>query len=763
MKRFILFLQLVVFCFLFRGLASGQDSAWRFNFRGALPQWKDGLPVGNGQIGAQSWGTGRQLFLTLDRGDVWDLRYEPNRNPRFTYAHLRELVREGNHEGLQAEMSPDISPTADETPFHLGMGRLEIDLPEDTTVERAELDMHRAEVRWDLIVGGRPVRFRVFACAGANVIVATLDGDLREAPKISFTTTPEMQPERATKLGYKQPTRGDEQGVHWVVQPIPESGKAAVVWRTDAPRPGHWEFLLTIPSQHEADTVQAGRATLEAAERIGLVGLLAGHREWWRARWARSSVHLPSPDLERLWINGIYKLASSSHGSVPANLQGLWAADEAFPAPWRGDYHCDMNVQETYWLAYSSNQLDLAAPLNRWLLDVLAPEAERFTKRFFGVEGLMASAMYDVRGRGIGGIRENWATAEYWLGGGGWLAQHLWWYYRYSMDKDFLRRAYPFMKQCLQFYEGILEKGEDGRLHIPLSISPEYFGNELEAWTPDPTADLSIVRNLTRYCIAAADALGVDEADRARWKLLETNLAPYPARAQAAGQTLSGPLMVPLGLKIQPNTDYSHSHRHPIHLFPIFPGGDLSVEGSAADRALIDHSIHNWILQGTGEWTGWSFPYGSMIASRVRNSNQALNYLEIYAKAFIWPNGFHVNGDYKRFGFTWIDYQPFTMEAECGFTAAVNEMLLQSWGGKIRIFPAVPDEWRNVSFKNLRAEGGVLVSGAILHGKIVSATIESEKGGDVKVEWPMGSIAPGQAFEVRTFRLKPGEQVELLP
>ncbi len=750
MKRLALKTQLLIVLALLshNPLAGGQKAAWLFSFKGPLPRWQDGLPIGNGRIGAQSWGTGPNLFLTLDRSDVWDLRYQLNPNADFNYAHLRELVRERRGDLIQNQLSPDVSPTADQTPYHLAIGRLRIELPENTTVEWAELDMVQAEVRWGLRIGGEPAIFRAFACATENVIVATLRGLRDYRPKVSLQALTEIQTNLAAKLGYAKATHGEDGGTMWVIQAVPESGKVATVWKADSTR-GEWQLFLTILPQDDPDPLANARRTLEAARRRGVASLQAEHRAWWQERWMRSSVRLPDEELERLWINGIYKLASSSHLSAPANLQGLWPPDGEFP-PWRGDYHCDMNVQQTYWPAYSSNQLDLAEPLNRWLLETASPQAEALTKRFFGVDGLWMGGAYDVRGRLLGG-KSNWFTVQYWLGGGGWLAQYIWWYYRYSMDEEFLRRrGYPFMKKCMQFYENILERGGDSRLHVPLSYSPEYFSNDLKSWTPDPTGDLSIIRNLARYCIDAAKVLDSDEADRKRWETLLADLTPYPVSGAS-------------GLKVQPDSEYDRSHRHPMHLFPIFPGEDLTIEGSETDRALIDRSIHNWIFRGTGEWTGWSFPYGSLIASRLRRANQALNLLEIYAKAFIWPNGFHVNGDYKRLGFSLYDYEPFTLEAECGFTAAVNEMLLQSWGGRVRVFPSIPEGWADVSFHNLRAQGGALVSAEMRHGEIVSATIESEKGGEVRVVWPPGYVAPGQPFEERVFKLAPGERKELIP
>jgi alpha-L-fucosidase 2 len=764
-------LAILMFC-LHGALAADPGSAWSFNFKGPLPRWKDGLPIGNGRIGAQSWGAGPQLFLTLDRSDVWDLRYQPNQDARFNYGHLRELVRQRRRDLIQQDLSPDVTPTADQTPYHLAIGRLRIDLPERTTVERTDLDMRRAEVRWSLRINGKPAVFRAFACATENVIVLTLEGLGNYKPKVSLQELPAIQEELARKLGYQKATHGEEGNYAWVVQPIPDSGKVATAWRTSA-RPDAWQLLLTITPQDDSDPLASARRTLDKAQHLGVAGLRAEHRAWWKERWERSSVLLPDAELQRLWINGIYKLASSSRLSVPTNLQGLWPPDGEYP-PWRGDYHCDMNVQQTYWAAYTSNQLDLAEPLNRWLLETVGPKAEILTKRFFGVDGLWMGTAYDARGRLLGG-KSNWLTAQYWLGGGGWMSQYLWWYYRYSMDEQFLRSsAYPFMKKCLWFYENILEKGQDGRLHIPLSYSPEYFSNDLEGWTQDPTCDLSIIRNLAQYTIAAAKVLHVDEADQARWQALVGEMGSRPAdssrvgkqaavESPASGSLAAYPVSARYGLEVQPNVEYDRSHRHPMHLFPIFPGEDLTIEGSAADRALINRTIHNWILRGTGEWTGWSYPYGSLVASRVRRSNQALNLLQIYAKAFIWPNGFHVNGDYKRYGFSSYDYQPFTVEAECGFTAAVNEMLLQSWGERLRIFPSVPDDWKDVSFDNLRAQGGVIVSAEMRQGKITSAAITSEKGGDVRVVWPLGYVAPDQAVEERVFRLAAGERRQLIP
>ena len=722
--------------------SSALASPWEFHFDGPLLQWKNGLPLGNGRIGVQVWGTGPVLYLTLDRSDVWDLRYQENHGATYNWKRLRELVREGKPAEIQKEMPATVGATNELTPTRVSIGRLRLALPPSTVVESADLDMRGAEARLRLLVNGQVAHYRAVACADPSVILVTLDGAKGWSPEVKLETLGELNSKTfgnsklTARLGYPKAEQESEGEYGWARQSIGSSGAVTVVWR--AWQEGDsWALLLTIPRQDDAKAFDTGRSILEEARARGVERLLREHHEWWARRWARSSVAIPDPELQRLWINGLYKLASSSYEGVPTNLQGLWPPDGVIP-PWRGDYHFDMNVQMTYWPAYSSNQLDLVEPLNRWLFEDVMPVSEELTRRFFGVDGLWIGGAVDVKGRLLGCEGECWDTVQYWLGSGAWLAQHVWWYYSYGQDREYLRtQGYPFLKKAARFFENILEEGSDGKLHVPLSTSPEYYGNDLKAWTPDPTCDLSLVRNLLRYARAAAAALGVDADKQELWLSFEKRLAPYPVG--------------PGGLKVQPNSDYSHSHVLPMHLFPIFPGGDLNVEGSPEDHELIDRSLTEWVIRGTGEWNGYSFPYGSLIASRVGRANHALQLLEAYRDAYVWPNGFHVNGDYKRTGRSYFD-EEFTVEAECGFTAAVNEMLLQGWGGRLRIFPAVAEKWQDVSFHNLRAEGGFLVSAEMRRGEVISATVEAEKGGEVQAVWPGGSatvkLAPGERREI---------------
>ncbi len=182
------------------------------------------------------WGTGPDLYLTLDRGDIWDLRYQPNTRPTFTYSHLQELVRERRHGLIQQQMTSDVGPMADIVPTRLSMGRLKISLPSDTQVERATLDMQHGEVRWLLSVHGKPVHYRVLASINPDVILVTLDGVEGWEPEVSFYPIGALDPAVAGKLGYPKPDSGTSGRFSWSTQSLLSSGAVTTAWTAERKR-----------------------------------------------------------------------------------------------------------------------------------------------------------------------------------------------------------------------------------------------------------------------------------------------------------------------------------------------------------------------------------------------------------------------------------------------------------------------------------------------------------------------------------------------
>ena len=110
--------------------------------------------------------------------------------------------------------------------------------------------------------------------------------------------------------------------------------------------------------------------------------------------------------------------------------------------------------------------------------------------------------------------------------------------------------------------------------------------------------------------------------------------------------------------------------------------------------------------------------------------------LKKFATNFVSSNSFHLNGDQKGGQYADATYRPFTLEGNFAFAQGIHEMLLQSHKNFIEVFPAIPKEWKNVSFKTLRAEGAFLISAKKENGVATEVKIKSEVGGILRIKLP---------------------------
>lgn len=275
------------------------------------------------------------------------------------------------------------------------------------------------------------------------------------------------------------------------------------------------------------------------------------------------------------------------------------------------------------------------------------------------------------------------------------------------------------MKEAARYFENISVKDENGKRKLPLSSSPEINDNSLEAWFKQTTNfDLACIRFTYQAAIEMAKHLQLDE-EAAHW---QKQLSEWPNLATDN-----------TGLTIAPNYPLEYTHRHLSHLLAIHPLGLLDVSQGKEARRLIERSIHHFQEQGTQGWVGYTYTWLANLQARVFDGDAAARSLHIFAKAFCSPNSFHLNGDQLKQGFSGFTYRPFTLEGNFACASAIQEMLLQSHTGIIRVFPALPMSWQNASFKNLRAMGAFLVSATYHNGKTESIHITSEKGGLLKV------------------------------
>ncbi len=728
-----------------------------------IATWDEALPLGNGLLGGLLWGDGRTLRLSLDRGDLWDERPADGVDwSKLTWRMGRDLVAAGkNDEFNQLFDRPYDGPH----PTKIPAGRLQISLPAGHHLTSFELSLADAQAHVRL-AGGRSVD--AFFSAAERVALVRL-------PAVEDSAIEVVPPAGLSKLGYPgarvggsvgariparggTPARAEPTASTWFEQDAAGGLRFCVyaAWRREA---DSTLLAVTVTSTRDGAPIALAERLTRAALDLGYQRGLEAHAAWWNSFWSASRVTIPNAAaLQHYYLVQYFYGAASRRGAPPVPLQGVWTADAGGLPPWKGDYHNDLNTQTAYLAYQTAGHFDEGAAYLDLLWDLL-PKFRRFARDFYGATGAAVPGVMTLGGQPLGG----WGQYSLSPSMGAWCAHLFYLHWRYTADPVFLEeRAYPFSREIGTFLMNLLRPTPNGVLVLPLSSSPEIHDNGAKAWlVPNSNFDIACARMLFLAISEMARASGA-AADAKRW-------------ADAAARL--GPLHVsPAGvLKLDAQSELTESHRHLSNLMGIHPFNLLTVDGTDQDRRVIAASIRQWDALGTRGWVGYSFSWMSCLRARVGDGEAAWKNLEIYLEAFILRNGFHVNGDQTKSGYSDLTYRPFTLEGNFLAAQAVHEMLLQSWSPSpgrpdtevIRVFPALPKAWADASFDDLRAEGGHRVSARREKGTTTWVRVTAGHDGVVRirdsfgsrtVRWNRAGVARvGGNFEVT---LKRGETIE---
>ena len=675
----------------------------------SILNWDEAIPLGNGRLGTLVYGNG-PIRLSVDRTDLWDNRQHPlTQDPGFNFQNLVRLVRSGLEEDWKESQRIFESINRLPYPTKLTAGRIELDFGITTDRISSYLSLRDA-VATVQVDGGKVGRAEIFMSATEFVGVARIYGDYSlglRLPKYLSEEAEKGQLENSVtkSLGYPPAEIiTDGEFTYYKQQTLTNTSFGIVVLTKKCD--GYSELYYTVASSLDApDYIEYAKGELLRTAQIGYDALKRKHVRWWHAYWKKSVIDLPDPLLERTYYRSYYLFASCSRkGFSPAPLQGVWTADNDALPPWKGDYHHDLNTQLQYQSFLKANHLAEGESF----IDYLWKMRDAFrahAKEFYGVDGLLISGTTDHDGHPLGG----WQQYSYLPTSAIWVAQSFDEYYLYTGDENFLReRAYPFLKEMGDAIIALLEE-KDGKLYMPLSASPEIFDNAREAYLqPNTNYDLALLIYLFKTLKGYVEHLGIEDSryDDILGKLDKFAIAP------------DGTLMLDREKKLH------ESHRHHSHLMALYPLHLINYDTEEHKR-IYRASLLQMDTLGTGNWTGFSFGWAAQLFAMALNGNAAYEKLRMFALAFVSDNGFHLNGDFKNYGFSHYKYRPFTLESLYAYCDAIQEMLLQNHQGYLHIFPAVPECWGgNASFRHLRVYGGILVSAQMKGGEVKRIMLE---------------------------------------
>lgn len=732
--------------------------------------WEEALPLGNGRLGAMVWSGVEQEKISLNEDSLWSGYPQSHDIPGAEkyYEEARRLAREKKYCEAQALIEENV--LGQYTQSYLPLGELILDMvhPEgEVSGYRRWLDLEKAVCGLRYCVGNVSYVREAFVSAPDQVMVMRISAD--KAGKVSLRAgyTCQLRATVSTEDGCMvldgiAPSQVDpsyvksenpviyeedpkKKGMRFcamltirqkggTVRQLPEGLEVAgadsvtlyLAARTSFDGPFRQPFLEGKPYRENC------LKDLRAAEESDYDALAARHVEDYRVYFNRVQIdlgagreELPTPERLADWEQdvdparyallfqyGRYLLiASSRPGTLPANLQGIW--NQHLRAPWSSNYTVNINTEMNYWAAETANLAQMHEPLMEFL-DNLRVSGARTARTHYGAGGFVAHHNSDIwcLSNPVGNRGKGTAVYAFWPLSAGWLSAHAYDHYLFSGDEEFLRRTgYPIIRDAARFFLDVLSENEEGKLIFSPSTSPEnnflYEGKRC-AVSETTTMTMAIVRETLGNAASCCRILGTDSRFL---KELEEALGRLPSyKIGARGELLEW------------NEELEESepaHRHTSHLYPLYPGREISVEETPELARACARTLE---LRGD-ESTGWALAWRISLWAHLRDGERAYRILKKQLRPIDGSSPLNYMAGGGCYPNMFGGHPPFQIDSNFGTCAGIAEMLVQSTEKSVTLLPALPKAFGTGMVSGLRARGGVTVDISFRDGKLEKAVL----------------------------------------
>jgi len=496
-----------------------------------------------------------------------------------------------------------------------------------------------------------------------------------------------------------------------ITQPLLNGDDYATAWNEVITQDSVHSVYVTVANKWADNDYPFNRSDIVAVEQLedvrkkDTVQLMYHHKNWWHQYYRKSFIQIPDKRLQSFYWLQQYRLGSAGRpDKPPIDLMGPWYKPSVWLSIW-----ANLNLQLTYYTTSITNHLDMEEPYFKMIEQHQQQLINNVPKPFQNDCAAIPTVIMfkDVSGN-IFLTTDSASKQRMNLIALPWIMQQFYLHYRYNMNKEHLRKSiYPLMRRAFNVYARIAYKSTDGRYHLPLTFSDEY-GEDY-----DVNMNLALAKWGFKTLLQIGKQLNIQDTLAPKWEEILTHLTPYPTDTT--------------GLKIGRHQSFNKPHRHYSHLFSIFPLYEMNVDDNPDKINLVEQSIKHFTSFNEDNCM-FKFTGASSLWAALGKGDEALYWLERslkilpYTVPTVTSNGFYSENGWPTF------------ESPISATRNILDMLLQSWGNKIRIFPALPHSWKQTSFHQLRAEGGFSISAKRNNGKTSWVSITSLAGEPCIVE-----------------------------
>ena len=683
----------------FASFLGRQDMLWD-----RIPnRWEVAPYTGNGQVGFlfyQAQGEAKNVIsIHTGRHDYYDHRL-PHDGKELLWIYRSRLplgrfnlTSKGEIESVDMRLSlwnAELSGTIETTHGSYRVRGLSHSLHDVIYFETDASDGESVHVSWHPEAPIAPVRTTLEKGGGPKG--ASWDA-MRKAP---------YEPAPAARMSR-------EAGTNFCLQPLfQHRGETTTGWEVNGEASGKQALITSIhhsfPGHNSREIVRSNLG--KARQLLADDSFFRTHRQWWHDYYPLSFLTLNDPEKEAFYWIQMYKFASASRSNGPVmDLMGPWYHRTFWPMVWG-----DLNVELQYWTHLTANRLDVGSSLPNWFDKherQLFRNVPAHWKDSAGLATLFPQDLVAHQGNRVPDML-CWILHNYWL------------HCEFAGDRARMRDGlFPKLRATMNSYRNYLKdhpvKSEDGTIHIKNSWSPEYPGGRGR----DINFTIALMRWSLQTLIDINEEHDLKDPLAPEWQDMLDRLVDFQIDEN--------------GLRIGKDIPFEKPHRHYSHLLPFYPLAVLTPDPDEG-RQLLQTSLDHWLdvtfnrkqEDSAMAVTGYTTTGAASMYAMLGDSRQAYHYLDFLIKHDrVSPTTMYAEGN------------P-VIESPLSFATCIHDMLLQSWGGMIRVFPALPEHWEDVAFHRFRTQGAFLVSAKKIDGFTEFVTVESLIGSPcvVKIDIP---------------------------